>query len=168
MHDATIFWIQILVSLGVFSLITAWYVWPRLTKLSRHSALTALLFVQVFRYVGMTLLVTYMIDQKLPRSFLADAAYGDLLAAALSLASIYALRRRWRGAIPLVWVANVWGFYDLLNGLRGVLQTNVPNFNLATLWYIYIFYAPLVLISHVLIFVILFKSSSRKKVAVQA
>ena len=139
MNSVTIFWLQILSSVFVFGLVTAWYVWPYLTKLSRNSALIPLLFVHVPRYVGMTLLVTGMIDPKLPREFLSSAAYGDLLAAALALASIFALRSNWRVAVPLVWVANTWGFVDLLNGLRGVLQLNVPSFNLGTcLVYLYV------------------------------
>ena len=72
------------------------------------------------------------------------------------------LRSNWRGAISLVWVANAWGFLDLLNGVRGVLQLNVPSFNLATSWYIYTFYAPLVIVSHLMIFWILIKWGSRK------
>jgi hypothetical protein len=163
MDNITIFWMQILTSVFVFGIVAAWYVWPSLTKLSRNSALVPLLFVHVFRYVGMTLLVTDMVDPKLPREFLSSAAYGDLLEAALALASIFTLRSNWRVAIPLVWVANTWGFVDLLNGLRGVLQLNVPSFNLATFWYIYTFYAPLVLVSHLMIFGILVKSRSWKK-----
>jgi hypothetical protein len=163
MNSVIIFWLQLLSSVFVFSLVTGWYVWPYLTKLSRNSALIALLFVHVPRYVGMTLLVTGMVDPKLPGEFLSAAAYGDLLEAALALASIFALRSNWRFAIPLVWVTNIWGFVDLLNGVRGVLQLNVPSFNLATLWYVYTFYAPLVIVSHVMIFGILLKSKSWKK-----
>ena len=163
MDNVTIFWMQLLLSLVVCAIIAKWYVWPSLTKLPRNSALIPLLFVHVFRYVGMTLLVTGMIDPKLPREFLSAAAYGDLLAAALALASIFALRSNWRVAIPLVWVANTWGFADLLNGVRGVLQLNVPSFHLSTVWYIYTFYAPLVVVSHVMIFWILIKSKSWNK-----
>jgi hypothetical protein len=163
MNSVTIFWLQLVSSVFVFSLVTGWYVWPYLTKLSRNSALIALLFVHVPRYVGMTLLVTGMVDPKLPGEFLSAAAYGDLLEAALALASIFALRSNWRFAIPLVWVTNTWGFVDLLNGVRGVLQLNVPSFNLATFWYVYTFYAPLVIVSHVMIFGILLKSRSWKK-----
>jgi hypothetical protein len=119
--------------------------------------------VHVFRYVGMTLLVTGMVDPRLPRDFLNNAAYGDLIAAALALASIFALRSNWRVAVPLVWVFNTWGFVDLLNGVRGVLQLNVPSFNLATFWYIYTFYLPVVVASHLMIFWILFTSRSWKK-----
>lgn len=167
MDSTSIFWLQILVSLGVFSLIAVWYVWPWLTTLPRSSALTPLLWVHVFRFVGMALLVKGMVDPRLSHDFLSSAAYGDLLAAGLSLASIFALRISWRGAIPLVWVANTWGFLDLLNGLRGVIASDVPQFQLASFWFIYIFYAPLVIVSHILIFVVLLKSRSWKQATAQ-
>jgi hypothetical protein len=163
MNSVAIFWMQLATSVFVFGVVGVWYVWPALTKLSRNSALTLLLFVHVPRYVGMTLLVTGMVDPKLPTEFLSSAAYGDLLEAALAFASIFALRGNWRVAIPLVWVANTWGFVDLLNGVRGVLQLNVPSFNLATLWYVYTFYAPLVVVSHLMIFWTLVRSRSWKK-----
>ena len=79
MDTITIFSMQILTSVFVFGIVAAWYVWPSLTKLSRNSALVPLLFVQVPRYVGMTLFIPYMVDPKLPREFISNAAYGDLL-----------------------------------------------------------------------------------------
>ncbi len=163
MNNVAIFWLQLLTSAFVFGIVAAWYVWPALAKLSRNSALTPLLFAHVPRYVGMTLLVTGMVDPNLPIEFRSSAAYGDLIEAALAFASIFALRSNWRVAIPLVWVTNTWGFLDLLNGVRGVLQLNVPSFNLGTIWYIYTFYAPLVIVSHLMIFWILIKSRTWKK-----
>jgi hypothetical protein len=163
MNNVAIFWMQLLASILVFSAVTAWYIWPELVKLPKSAALVALLFVHVFRYVGMTELVTGMIDPKLPAAFVNSAAYGDLLEAALALLAIVSLRSSWRFALPLVWVANTWGFVDLLNGVRGVLQLNVPGFDLKTLWYVYTFYAPVVLISHLMIFWVLIKSHPWKK-----
>jgi hypothetical protein len=146
MNNVSIFWLQLLFSCVVCVIVVAWYVWPYLTKLPRNSALIPLLFVHVFRYLGMTLLVPGMVDPKLPREVLFNTAYGDLIAAALALSAIVALRSNWRVAIPLVWVFNTWGCVDLLNALRSVLQVNLPSFNLGTVWYIYTFYAPLVII----------------------
>jgi hypothetical protein len=163
MNNVSIFWLQLLVSLVVCVVVVAWYVWPTLTKLPPNHALIPLVFVHVFRYAGMTLLVPGMIDPRLPRDFLLNAAYGDLIAAALALGSILALRSNWRVAIPLVWVFNTWGFVDLLNGVRGLVQLNVASFNLGTIWYIYTFYAPVVLASHLLIFWILARSRSWQK-----
>jgi hypothetical protein len=160
MDSTRIFWLQLLASVAVFGIVAVWYVWPYLTRLSRNSALIPLLFVHVPRYVGMTLLVTGMVDPNLPIGFRSSAAYGDLLEAALALVSIFVLRNDLRIAVPLVWATNTWGFLDLLNGVRGVLQLNVPSFNLATVWYVYTFYAPLVLVSHVMIFWVLIKPGS--------
>jgi len=163
MNDVAIFWMQILTSVFVFGIVAVWYVRPYLTTLARSSALILLLFVHVPRYVGMTLLVAGMVDPRLPTEFRSSAAYGDLLEAALALACIFALRSNWRLAIPLVWITNTWGFADLLNGVRGVLQLNVPSYNLSTFWYVYTFYAPLVIVSHLMIFWVLIKSKSWKK-----
>ena len=163
MDNVAIFWIQILTSVFVFTLVAVWYVWPALTKITRNSALTLLLFVHVMRYSGLTTLVSGMIDPKLPRDFLSTAAYGDVLAAALALASIFALRSNTRAALPLVWVFSAWGFLDMLNGLKSTFQLNVASFDLGTFWYIYILYAPLVIVTHVMIVSILVKSRSWNK-----
>ena len=163
MTNVSIFWLQLIFSCVVSAAAVTWWIWPVLTKLPRNSALVPLIFVHVFRYVGMTLLVPGMVDASLPIVFRNNAAYGDLITAVLALASILALRNNWRIAIALVWVFNTWGFVDLLNGVRGLLQLNVPSFNLATLWYVYTFYAPAVLVSHLLIFWILAKSRSWQK-----
>jgi len=160
MSREAIFWMQILVGVGVFSLMATWYLWPRLIRFPVKSALTLLLWVQVFRYVGMTLLVEGMIDPEMPHSLLRDGAYGDLLAAALAFASILALRHGLRGAIALVWIANSWAFADVLNVLRSIITSNVASYNLESIWFIYTFYAPLVVVSSLMIFLVLLKSRS--------
>jgi hypothetical protein len=159
MTSVSIFWLQLFSSAFVIIMIAVWYVWPSLLRLPRNSALTILLFAHVPRYVGMVLLVPGMVDPTLPFDFRANAAYGDLLEAAMALASIFALRGNWRVAIAMVWVTNSWGFLDLLNSVRGVLSLNVPSFDLATLWYVYTFYAPLVVVSHLMIFRVLLGKS---------
>lgn len=160
MSSPAIFWLQIVVSVGVFTLITVWYVWPRLITQELGSALAPLLWVNVFRFVGMALLVDGMVDPKLSYDSLAVSAYGDLLAAALALAAIFALRGHWQYAIPLVWVANVWGFLDLLNTLRSIISTNLGSYQLESFWWVFILLAPLVIISEVGIFVMLIKAKA--------
>lgn len=162
MNGTEVFWLQLLTSIVVVGVIAVWYVWPHLTRGPRRAALIILLFVHVPRYAGMVLFVPHMVDPNLSRRFLSSAAYGDLVAAALAFVSIVALRSNWRIALPLVWLANTWGFLDLLNGLRGVIQLNVPSFYLGTLWYVYTFYAPIVVVAHIMIFVVLLKFRSWK------
>src|SRR5271157_426407 len=98
MNSVSIFWLQLFSSAFVFIIVSVWYVWPSLTKISRNSALIFLLFAHVPRYVGMALLVPGMVDPTLPLDFRSSAAYGDLLEAAMAFASIFALRSNWRVA----------------------------------------------------------------------
>lgn len=163
MSSTAIFWLQLVVSVGVFTLITVWYVWPRLVTRDVNSALVPLLFVNVFRYVGMALLVEGMVDPRLSHDALSRGAYGDLIAAALALAAIFALRKRWRFAIPLVWVANTWGFLDLLNTVTNVISTELPTYHLGSFWWVFVLYAPLVIISEVGIFTLLIKAKAWPK-----
>lgn len=160
MDSVSIFWLQLLISVVVCVLVVAWYVWPRLTRLPVKSALIPLIFVHVFRYLGMTLLVPGMVDPKIPGEVLFNTAYGDLIAAGLALSAIVALRNNARLGIILAWVFNIWGFVDLLGALRTVVQVNLPSFYLGPVWFIFTYYAPIVVVSHVLIFWILFRSKS--------
>lgn len=50
----------------------------------------------------------------------------------MALVSIFALRSDWRFAVPVVWVANTFGFVDFLIGMRAVVSFDVPSFNLDT------------------------------------
>ncbi|WP_010217783.1 hypothetical protein [Sphingomonas sp. PAMC 26621] len=131
MNIVVIFWLQLVASLFVAGVVAFWYVAPRLMKMPMGSALTLLLFVHVPRYVGMTLLVPTMVDPKVPAQFLFNAAYGDLVEAVLAFACIMVLRVNGQFAIPLVWIANIWGFLDLLNGVRGVVVLDIPRFDIA-------------------------------------
>jgi len=161
-NSVSIFWLQILTSCLVCIIVVAWYVWPRLTQLSRNYALIPLIFVHVFRYVGMTLLVPGMVDAKIPREVLFNTAYGDLIAAALALSAVVALMNNWRVGVVMAWVFNIWGFVDLLGAVRTLLQVNLPSYNLGPIWFIYTYYAPMVIVSHVLIFWILLSRSWKK------
>ena len=160
MNSVSIFWLQLVISCGICVLVVAWYVWPRLTRLPVKSALTALIFVHVFRYLGMTLLVPGMVDAKIPAEVLFNTAYGDLIAAGLALVAIVALRSNARVGIVLAWVFNIWGFVDLLGAVRTVLLVNLPSYYLGPVWFIYTYYAPMVIVSHVLIFWVLMRSKS--------
>jgi hypothetical protein len=43
LDNITIFWMQLLISYAVCTIVVVWYIWPSLTKLSRNSALIPLL-----------------------------------------------------------------------------------------------------------------------------
>lgn len=154
MSVRAIFGLQVVLSLVVYSLIARWYVVPRLAALPLRDALTPLLLLHAFRYLGMVFLVPTVVGPALPAAFAVPAAYGDLLAALLALLAIAALRQAWPSAIPLVWLFNVEGTLDLVNAFYQGLRNNVQ---LGAAYYIPTFAVPALFVTHAMIFTMLIR-----------
>lgn len=152
----TIFGLQFLLSLLVFLLIAIWYVRPWLNARPLNDALTLLLLPHTLRHMGLSFLVPGLVRDGLPQSFALPAAFGDLAAGLLALAALVALRYRLGVARLLVGIFSVVGLADLINALRQAEA--VPHFLAA--WYIPTFWVPVLLVSHVLIIIRLWRPES--------
>ena len=158
-----IFLLQFLSSLLVMGLLAWWLLAPQLAKLPLREALFWLTLPHAFRYIGMVFLVPGVVAQSLPDYFAIPAAYGDLLAAALALLALIALRNRLVIAVGAVCLFNIVGSIDLANALRHV--DVAQNFGAA--WYIPTMLVPVLLITHFMIFARLLKPATESgKVAV--
>src|SRR5438046_6818345 len=100
----------------------------------------------------MVFLVPTVVGSALPAAFAVPAAYGDLLAALLALLAIAALRMEWSSAIALVWLFNVVGTLDLINGFYQGLRNNVL---LGAAYYVPTFAVPALFVTHAMIFAML-------------
>jgi len=156
MSPQAIFGLQFVLSLLVFALLARWLLAPWLARQTRREALFWLTLPHAFRYIGLVFLVPGVVAQPLPSEFANPAAYGDLLTSVLALVALVALRTGWKGALAVVWLFNVVGTVDLLNALRHL--DIVPNLGAA--WYIPTFFVPLLLVTHVMIFVRLLKPAA--------
>ena len=146
--------LSIAMGLVSYALIAKWYLMPWLASLSRREALTRLVLVHTFRYLGLAFLIPGVTAEHLDARFADPAAYGDLLAAVLALLAIIALRLGWSVGVPLVWIFNLVGFLDLLNALfQGVRF--VPNGHFGSTYFIPAVVVPALLVTHVAIFVLL-------------
>jgi hypothetical protein len=154
MSVRAIFGLQVVLSFVVYSLIARWYVVPRLAALPLRDALTPLLLLHAFRYLGMVFLVPTVVGPALSAAFAVPAAYGDLLAALLALLAIAALRQTWPLAIPLVWLFNVEGTLDLVNAFYQGLRNNVQ---LGAAYYIPTVAVPALFVTHAIIFAMLIR-----------
>ena len=149
MDILTVFGLQLVLSLIVYALIAQWYVAPWLAEKSIQQALIPLILPHAFRHIGLTFFVPGVVAHPLPSFFAYTAAYGDLVSGLLALLCLVALRGGWGLALPLVWLFNVVGMVDLLNALRHA--NAVPD--LGATWYIPTFLVPVLLVTHVMIFV---------------
>ncbi len=148
MEPLTIFGLQLLFSLLVYSLIAKWLVMPKLNTLPRDKALFWMILPHTSRHIGMSFLVPGLAAAPLDSAFSIPTAYGDLLAAILALVALIALRSGRKGAIALVWLFNIAGTVDLLMALSH--PDMVPKFG--AVWFIPTMLVPLLLVSHFLIF----------------
>lgn len=151
MDNWTILGIQTSVSTVAYTLIFFWYVQPRIAKLPFETAVTPMLLVHLFRFLGFTLIVVGQTDPSISRSTLEAIAYGDLLATISALVAVLALRRRSRLAVPLIWLFTIIGFADLANVGRLALNADLFNHYVGVMWLVAIVFFPVVIISHIYI-----------------
>jgi hypothetical protein len=158
MDMQAIFGLSILMSFVAFGLVTKLYIWPRLRNLERDDALLPLVLPHTFRFVGLSFLVPGVVSPSLPSAFANPAAYGDLVAAILAVAATIALARHAPLATAAVWLFNVWGAADLLLAFyQGLFGVRIDPSTLGAAFFIPTVIVPPLLITHGLIFRLLFR-----------
>lgn len=152
METRVLFAVSVLMGFVAFGLVTKLYVWPRLRVARREAALTALVTIHTFRFIGLGFLVPGVVSPELSRTFAAPAAYGDLLAAVLAVVAAIALFRRASWARWTVWLFNVWGTADLLWAFYEGARIRLDAGALGATFFIPTAIVPALLITHGLIF----------------
>ena len=138
-------------SFVVFATAAAWYAVPWMRAVALGTAITPLLWIHAFRYVALQLFSAQEFGFAIPDLTRDQIVYGDLVGMLLALATLYALRSRWRLAIPLAWVFVVATVLDL--GNAAVMGIREHLFDKATdvSWLILTFYVPALWVSLVLV-----------------
>jgi hypothetical protein len=149
--------ISITFSIVAWTLIMRWYIHPVTKKYPINRALEPFLLLHAFRYVGLMFLVPGVTTEILDSRFSNPAAYGDLIAAVLAFFALGAIRLNVNWALASVWIFNIWGAADLLNAVaRGIMFT--PDGHLGATFWIPATIVPLLLVTHVYIFILLIKN----------
>jgi hypothetical protein len=156
----------ILSVIGAFiasSVVANLYFWPTLRSLPRYNALRILASLHAFRFLGMNFMLIGFVSPALSSAVGEQIAWGDFLAAVLALFSIAALTWRWRLAIPIVWILNLWGTADLLNAYyKGATQVaDVGLFGAGI--YIPALFVPILLTAHFIAFRLLLQRGDLAK-----
>src|SRR5712691_1491589 len=100
---------NLLFSTFVFWIAAKVYVFPRLPGLRPRTVLVPIFLLHSLRHLGLMFLAPGATYAGLPEQFAYPAAFGDLLAALLALASILALAKNLSSGRLLVWVFNLEG-----------------------------------------------------------
>ena len=160
MNVEALFGISILMCFLSFGMITRFYILPRIRNMNPREALVPLVIIHTTRFVGLCFLVPGVVSESLPSGFASAAAYGDLIAAALAVIAIWALRARFPWALPFVWIFNVWGAVDLLNAFyQAQFHYHINAGWLGAAYFIPTVIVPPLLVIHGVIFWLLLHSS---------
>ena len=138
-------------SFVVFATAAAWYAVPRMRTVALGAAITPLLWIHAFRYVALQLYSAQEFGFAIPNSTRDQIVYGDLIGMGLALASLYALRYRWRIAIPLAWVFVVATVLDLSNAAVAGIREDLFDKAADVSWLILTFYVPALWVSVTLV-----------------
>ncbi len=146
-------------SLIVFAALSVWYVYPRLKVQSKPEAFVPLVGIHLFRNIGMMALAPGMAAAEVSTSVYEQMAYGDLISAALALLAIFLIRTQKSMLIVLggIWVFNVVGFLDVLHAMSLTMEHGLANLPMGPVWLVGVFYVPLIIVSHIMIFYMLLK-----------
>jgi len=153
---------QFVFALTAYSLVAKWYVAPAITGRPLRTVLPPLILMHLMRPISMWLLVPGVIVQPtIPMKFAQGTAYGDLVAATLALISAVMVRNGAKGALLMVWIFNVLGIFDALRNCLVGMVTKAPP-HMGAMVFVPGYGVPLLLVSHVLIFMLLIKERGQK------
>lgn len=108
----------------------------------------------------------FMVDNQIYDEFPKDLAFTigiwDYSVSILAIVTTYALKVKWKYSIPLVWFFNIWGFADLMTALPQASALEFYNFDIGGIWWMSVIIGPITIISHLYIFIRLFKNWRKK------
>lgn len=145
----------------LFSTVVFWagakiYLLPRLHELKPETVLLPILLLHSFRHLGLMFLAPGATYAGIPPQFAYPAAFGDLLAAILALASIVSVTNSLRISRILLWVFNVVGSFDLLEAIALATIYGASAYMGPAYW-IPAFWVPALLVTHYITFIVLVK-----------
>jgi hypothetical protein len=149
---------------GTIAIILGFKYWiqPRISKLSLHDALLPFVFLNTFRYLGLTFMAKEQFYDGFPSDFLTTVGLLDFTTAILAIIAAIALKNKWSFAIPLVWIFNIVGFGDLITAFPQFFSLELYNHNLGIIWLTFVTYGLGAFLSHIYIFIRLFKNHKKK------
>jgi hypothetical protein len=147
MNPAVIFVLQVVWFAAAWAVLALLVVWPWTRRLAPKHAVAVWVAPQMFRVLGLGLLVPNLAPG-MPPAFAFPTAAGDSLTAVLALAAFVTLLRDRRGGYLLAWACTVVGSVDGIHALFQAARLGVAP-HLAGQWYVPVLGVPLMGVAHV-------------------
>ncbi len=154
-----LFVVQFIWFLFAWGLLAYFALWPWSATLSPDARLSAWVAPEMFRILGVGLLVPNL-SPGMPASFAFTTAAADSVTAVLAAASFVGLQYGWRAARAITWACTVVGSLDALIAFPHAASTGAIS-HLATQWYVPVLAGPPLAICHVACFILLVRGRGR-------
>src|ERR1700733_11422134 len=136
-----------LLTIAVYGLIAWWYVAPGLNKLPRVQALTAILWVHVFRYCVLYIFVAGREGYAICDVGSTEVVVGDLIGALLAMVAIVLFRLRSPLGLAATWLVVIATVGDFVIGFYTRHIAPPRGAAAGPGWLIFVYFAPAVLVS---------------------
>lgn len=146
--DSIVFYSQLTLSLLVCSLLTEWFVVPKLRELSQSQALLLLLIPQAFRHFGLFGLTQAYFEPYLPNAWALPIAIGDMATQITTVIAMIALRNGGNAGITWAWICTIVGTLDFLYSTFLTQTLHLPIYKLGAAWFLPMFFFPILLLGH--------------------
>ena len=88
--------------------------------------------------------------------------FWDMVTSILAIIAVIALKGKWKYAIALVWLFNIVGFADLITAFPQFFSLKLYDYDLGTIWLMFVTYGLVSFLSHIYIFIRLIKHARAK------
>ena len=156
MQPLVLFVVQFLWFLFAWCLIVYFVLWPWSARFSPDARLSIWVAPEMFRVLGLGLLVPNL-SPGMPGEFALSTAAGDSLTALLAALAFIGLQQGWRRARALAWACTGVGMLDLLAAFSHAASAGAVS-HLAAQWYVPVFAGPPLLVSHIACLILLVRS----------
>jgi hypothetical protein len=147
MNPTAVFAIQVLWFTLAWATLARLVVWPFSQRLERHRSVALWLAPQMFRVMGLGLLVPNLAPG-IDAGFARSTATGDSLTAALALLAFVTLMRGSSRGFALAWAATAIGLLDGIVAVSSAARLGVAE-HLAGQWYVPAMGVPLMGVAHI-------------------
>lgn len=149
--------VQFIFALTAYSLVAKWWVYPALKELPLRAALPPLLLIHLVRPVSLWLLSPgAIVAPTIPPAFATGTAVGDLISAGLALTAVLLIRADAPLAVPVTWLFNVVGMFDVLRNCAIGVATQAPA-HMGAMAFVPAYGVPVIIVTHCLLFALLLK-----------
>ena len=155
METTILFVSTVLMSLIVWNKLSKKYYWLPFKDLELKKAVQPVLFLHSFRFEGLAFLIPGVVHTGLNPAWALPAALGDFTAAILALITLSLTNTTLFQ--PFLWIFNILGLIDLIVAFVDGPRYNIIPF-LGPTYFIVVFYVPILLLTHLMVFKLLLKS----------